>query len=449
MKNKEFDVFVIGSGAAGQSVALQCAKAGLSVAITDKREYGGTCANRGCDPKKVLLGATEVMEMATRLKGKGVKDIPRLDWKALQKFKKDFTKNVPKGTEKKLDELGITRYHGVPKFLDNDTLEVASVRIKAEKIVIATGYRTRDLEIEGGHLLNDSEDFLNLKKMPRSVIFIGAGYIGMEFAHMAARAGSKVTVIDHGDRPLSAFDGDMVDHLLKVSKELGIRFIANGNVRTAVAKGKAVKITYDQNGKETSLKALKVFNTSGRVPSIEGLSLETANIDFGKRGITVNDYLQSKGNDRVYACGDVSNTGLPLTPLTGKQASVVAQNIINGNKTTAQFGPVPSVVFTLPNLASVGLSEAEARKRFKNVLIKSGSATDWFSAKRINAPAYAYKTLVNERNGKILGAHLLGPEAAETINLFAMAIGLDLTAEEFKNMVFTYPTWANDIQYMF
>jgi glutathione reductase (NADPH) len=315
--------------------------------------------------------------------------------------------------------------------------------------VIATGYKTRELDIPGAALLGDSKAFLELGKMPRSIVFIGAGYIGMEFAHIAARAGSKVTVMDHGPRPLSAFDGEMVGHLQKVSENMGIRFIMNATAKGAVSKKKSVRLSYDQKGGQKEISARAIFNTSGRVPSLQGLGLEKANVPYNKKGVEVNDYLQSNGNERVYACGDASDHALPLTPLAGKEAAIVAGNIINGNRTKAHFAAIPSVVFTLPNLATVGLSEEEAKKRFKNVLVKSGTATDWFNAKRINAPAYAYKTLVNQRNNKILGAHLVGPGAAETINLFAMAIQMGLAVNDLKEMVFTYPTWANDIQYMF
>ncbi len=215
---KKYDVFVIGSGIAGQTVAKACAAAGFKTAIADRREYGGTCANRGCDPKKVLLGATEAWEVTKNLQGKGFKKRPKINWKKLQKFKRKFTGAVPKRTEEDLGKLGIKLYHQSPQFLDEKSLSVEGKTVHADKIVIATGYEPTKLPFEGAKLLRESDDFLNLKKLPKSILFIGAGYVGMEFAHMAARGGSKVTVVDLADRPLGPFDTDMVKELTEYSK---------------------------------------------------------------------------------------------------------------------------------------------------------------------------------------------------------------------------------------
>ena len=181
MEFKEFDVFVIGSGVAGRYVAKTCAKAGLNVAIADNREYGGTCANRGCDPKKVLLGPTEVLDFAKNLKGKGISELPELDWNSSQKFKKTFTDKIPAGTEKQMEKSGVTLYHQSPKFINKNTLSVEGKTIVSKKIVIATGQIPRVLAMEGAEFLKTSDDFLKLKKLPKSMIFIGAGYVGLEF----------------------------------------------------------------------------------------------------------------------------------------------------------------------------------------------------------------------------------------------------------------------------
>ncbi|MGB6152987.1 MAG: NAD(P)/FAD-dependent oxidoreductase [Pricia sp.] len=446
--DKKFDVFVIGSGIAGQTVAKACVEAGLKVAIADRREYGGTCSNRGCDPKKVLLSATEAWEIVKHLQGKGLKSMPKIKWKKLQKFKKKFTSAIPKKTEENLGQLGMKLYHQSPKFLDENTLSVEGKNVQADKIVIATGYEPRPLPINGAKYLQESDDFLNLKKLPKSIVFLGGGYVGMEFAHMAARAGKKITIIDTGDRPLQFFDQDLVKELVEYSKKLGIDFIFKADV-TSVKKGKKkYKVSYKKGSKSASIKAHLVFNTAGRIPSISELDLEKGKVDFDEAGITVNGYLQSKSNPQVYACGDVSDQNVPLTPLSGRQGYVVGENIVKGNKKKLETPVVPSVVFTLPNLASVGYSEEEAKDRYKNVVVKQASVSHWFNAKRINAPVYAYKIILNERTEEIVGAHVLGPEAAETINLFAMAINTKMTADDIKRTIFTYPSWANDLKSM-
>jgi glutathione reductase (NADPH) len=448
MKIKEFDVFVIGSGSAGRTVAETCAKNGLKVAIADNRVYGGTCPNRGCDPKKVLLGATEVWETANKLKEKGVTTTPKLDWKRLQKFKRTFTKAVPAATESNLKDLGIQLYHQSPIFIDGNTLSVEGKTVRSNKIVIATGQVPRELDFEGSKHLKTSDDFLNLKKIPKSILFIGAGYIGMELAHMAARAGSKVTLLERGDRPLKAFDSDLVSHLTNVSKDLGIQFIFNSEIKKIEKLRKNLKVYYKGDGKTRIQKVRMIFNTAGRIPSTSALNLEKGNVTFSAKGIKVNSYLQSTSNPKVYACGDVSDHSLPLTPLSGIEGHTVAENILHGNKKKITIPVVPSAVFTLPNLASVGLSEDEAKKRYKNVTINYESVPDWFNARRLQEPAYAYKIISNSRTKAIVGAHLLSGNAAETINLFAMAITSGTTTEDLKKMIFTYPSWCNDIKSM-
>ena len=451
-KNKKseikFDVFVIGSGIAGQTAAKACAKAGMKVAIADRREFGGTCANRGCDPKKVLLGPTEIMEASKNLKGKGIAKLSKIKWKKLQKFKRTFTSAVPKTTEENLEKLGMKLYHQSPKFLDTNTLSVEGKTVHADKIVIATGYEPRPLSFDGAKLLKKSDDFLALKKLPKSIAFIGAGYIGMEFAHMAARAGKKVTVFDTGDRPLSPFDADMVSHLTEYSQKLGISFIFKAEIQS-VKKGKRkYKLTYKAGGEHKKLKAKLIFNTAGRIPALSELELDKGGVAYDEKGVEVNQFLQSKTNTDVYACGDVSDNDVPLTPLSGLEGYIVGENIVNGNQKKSDTPFIPSVVFTLPNLAKVGYSEADAKDRYKNVIVRQASVAKWFNAERINAPVYAYKILLNERTEEIVGAHLIGPEAGETINLFAMAINNKMTAKQIKRTIFTYPSWANDIKSM-
>ncbi len=451
MAFKHFDVFVIGTGTAGKRVAYACVDAGLKVAIADNREYGGTCANRGCDPKKVLTGFTEILDRTKKMEGKGITRGPEFSWEDLMKFKNTFVDAVPAATENKLKKLGIEMYHQSPKFLDENTLSVEGKTVTADKIVIATGHKPMELRIPGRNYTLYSDDFLNLEKLPESMIFIGAGYIGMEFAHVAARLGVKVTMLEMSDRILNTFDEDMSKYLQQVSEEeLGIDFIFNAEVTGIEKLRKNFRVTAIRDGKEISVKAEMVFNTAGRVPSIDELDLEKGNVEFSRKGIVVNEYLQSPTNKSVYACGDVSaSEGLPLTPLSSQEARVVAANLLNkNNPEKAHYPPQPTVVFTLPKLASVGLLEDEARKQGYDFKVKHKLATDWFNAKHINEKVYAYKTLIDNKTGQVIGAHLIGPEASEVINMFVMVMCGKLNCGDVKKMIFAYPTWGNDIKGM-
>jgi len=448
---EEFDVFVIGTGTAGKGVAKDCAKAGWKVAIADNREYGGTCPNRGCDPKKVLVGITEIIERSQNMLGLGISKMPEVNWEDLQKFKYKFTGAIPAATEKDLAALGIKMYHQSPKFLDENTLSVEGKTVKTKKIVIATGNKPMPLKIPGAELMLNSDDFLELEKLPESMIFIGAGYIGMEFAHIAARLGVEVTVIDTEPRPLSNFDEDMVAHLTEASEAIGIKFIFNAKASKVEKLRKYLRVTAEtKNGEEISAKAELIFNTAGRVPSIDELELEKGNVAFTNKGITVNEHLQNTSNPSVYACGDVSDSeGLPLTPLSSQESRVVSANLLGKyNKTEAHYPPQPSVVFTLPNVASVGLSEQQAKERGFDYVVKHKSVPSWFNSKRIANQHYAFKVIKDKETEKVLGAHLVGPDAGEMINMFVMAMCGGLSCHDLKAMIFAYPTWSNDIKGM-
>ena len=449
MAIKEYDVFVIGTGTAGKSVAYDCVADGMTVAIADNREFGGTCANRGCDPKKVLVGITEAFQIAKNLEGKGIVAAPKIDWEALQKYKSTFVNAVPAATERDLKEAGIDMYHQSPKFLDENTLSVEGKTVKAKKIVIATGLRPLELKIPGREHLRVSDDFLEMDQLPESIVLVGAGYIGMEFAHIAARCGAKVTIIESGNRPLDGFEEDIVSHLTEASMKLGIEFIFNARVSEVEKLQKNYRVSYQKNEKTESVTARMVFNTAGRVPSIDDLDLENGNVAFEKSGISVNEFLQNPTNPSVYACGDVSASGaLPLTPTSSQEARIVSLNIRNGNKIKMNFPPVPSVVFTIPKLATIGLTEKEAKEKGYEYIVEYKSVPKWFNAKRINEQVYAYKTIVDKKRNIILGAHIISSEAGEMINLFVLAMCGKLTTEELKAMIFAYPTWGNDIKGM-
>jgi glutathione reductase (NADPH) len=286
---KEYDVFIIGSGMAGMTIANKCASKGLSVGITDELPYGGTCALRGCDPKKVIIGATEVRDFAVRLKGSGIDTIPQVNWKDIMDFKQSFVDEMPPKIEKGYKKNGIDTFHSSSKFLSENTLEVGNDKIKAKKIVIASGSKPRVLEFEGGHFAKTSTDFLNLEELPKSLLFIGGGYIAFEFAHIAARCGAEVTIVHRGNNPLENFEQDIVKHLVSATKELGIKLILGTDV-TAIEKvdGQYRVLGKSQN-KTEYFKADAVFNSAGRPPAIFDLNLEKANIAFTKKGMALGD----------------------------------------------------------------------------------------------------------------------------------------------------------------
>src|SRR3989449_8539620 len=231
MPTQSFDLIVIGTGAAGSNVAYSCRKAGWRVAIVDSRPFGGTCQLRGCDPKKVLVGVSELVDWSQRMQGRGV-SAPALsiNWPELIRFKRTFTDPAPHENEQAFAQAGILARHGRAHFVDRTSVEVEGETVVGRHVVIAGGARHATLGIPGENLLTTSTQFLELERLPRRILFVGGGYIAFEFAHVAARAGAEVRVLHRGSRPLQKFDPDLVGTLVEATKGLGVEVGLNTEV---------------------------------------------------------------------------------------------------------------------------------------------------------------------------------------------------------------------------
>ncbi|MCX6215219.1 NAD(P)/FAD-dependent oxidoreductase [Spirosoma sp.] len=443
-----FDLVVIGTGSAGATVAQTAREAGKSVAIIDKLPFGGTCSQRGCDPKKILVGAAEIVARSAQLTGKGITLPATIDWSDLMRFKKTFTSPIPERTQSKFTDLGIQLFQGVASFLSANTVRVDEVELTANHIVVATGQRPQPLNIHGEELLIDSTGFLELPRLPANIVMVGGGYIAFEFAHIAARAGANVTIIHQGQRPLEGFDADLVALLVKAMKAIGIHIILGAKVTALEGDRDKLIVRYSQQDEEHTVSTNLVVHAAGRVADVSELQLENADVTVGKKGIVVNEYLQSVSNPGIYACGDVAEKGLPLTPLASYEGSIVAENILNGNNRMYEDNPVPTAVFTIPTLASVGLTEEQAKDKGLKVQVTFQETSDWYSSRRINESFTSFKTLVDAETGMIVGAHLLGSGSEELINLFTLAIRHQIKAKDMSAMLFAYPTHGSDLSSM-
>lgn len=447
---KKFDLVVIGTGSAASTAASRCRSAGWEVPIIDSRPFGGTCALRGCDPKKVLVGAAEVIDWIHRMEGKGIasKGV-ELDWPELMRFKRTFTEPVPKHREEAFAKRGIAMFHGRAHFIDKTTVKVGNDLLSARYVLIATGAQPGKLNVPGEQYLTTSDDFLELGELPKQIVFVGGGYISFEFAHVAARAGAEVRILHRGERPLVGFDPDLVDRLLHATRDIGIDVQLRTAVEAVEKIGRYLIVHAAKENMKEKFQADLVVHGAGRVPEIEDLDLEKAGVKYEKRGISVSDYLQSVSNPAVYAAGDAAATpGLPLTPVASMEGRVVAANLIEGNHEKPNYTGVPTVVFTVPPLASVGLQESAARAQGLSFKTNHGDTSGWYSSRRLGAKYSGYKVLVEEGSGRILGAHLLGPHAEETINLFAIAIQFGLNPDDLKQLRYSYPSHSDDVSYM-
>ena len=443
---ERFDVIVIGTGVAGQTAASELAAAGRSVAITDSREYGGTCSLRGCEPKKVLFTAAEVVERARDQKDHGLEGALRLDWSSLLAFKRSFTEPVPGRIEEWLAGAGVTLLHGPARFDGPDVLDIGGARYSADRIVVATGAMPRPLRIPGEEHVLDSEDFLAAGHVGPRVVFVGGGYVSFEFAHIAAAAGAKVTILHRGPRVLEAFDPDLADMVVSGYRSAGIDVFTNATV-TEVRDDDGMFTVICEEGLEVS--AETVVHGAGRVPAISGLGLEAAGIEHGRRGIEVDGRMCSVGNERVYAVGDASATGAPLTPVATAQARVAVADILEPG--SAEFAPpvTPSVVFSDPILASVGMTVEQAEAQGIEVEAKLTDTSGWAAARRIGQQVSGAKTIVERGSGRVVGVHLLGHTAGEIINVFAVAMACGQTASDLKRAIWAYPTGASEIPHLF
>jgi glutathione reductase (NADPH) len=447
---RKFDVIVIGTGSAASTVASRCREAGWQLAIVESRPFGGTCALRGCDPKKVLVGAAEAVDWIRRMNGKGIQaEKLQIDWPELMRFKRSFTEPVPKRREDGFAKAGIAAFHGQARFVGPTTLQVGEETLKGRFVVIAAGMVPADLKIPGTGYLTTSDQFLELNELPRRIVFIGGGYIAFEFAHVAARAGSQVTVLHRGPRPLALFDPDLVDQLVERTRELGID-VHLGTEAIGIEKSFAQLIVRAVASGETgTFQAEMVVHAAGRVPEINDLNLDVAGIEWDKRGVRVNEFLQSVSIPSVYAAGDAAASGgPPLAPVASYEGQIVATNLLNGNRETPNYLGIPSVVFTIPQLAAVGLSESEASAKNLKFRVKKEVTSTWYSSRRVAETYSGYKVLVEEGTDRILGAHILGSEAGEVINLFALAIRSGMHATDLKHMLFAYPTSGSNLTRM-
>ncbi len=444
----KFDAVVIGTGEAGQNAAHALRAAGRSVAIIDYRPFGGTCALRGCDPSKAMIGAAQVWDWDHRMNGEGI-SAPQahIDWPSLLRFKRTITDPVPPTVEKGLTAAGIATFHGKAHFTDRNTLLVGDEALTAHHIVIATGAMPAKLTMPGAEHLVNSTQFMELEHLPERIIFVGGGYISFEFAHLAARAGAKVQILQRDNRPLQAFDEYLVKQLLQVSLARGIDVQLNCTVE-AVEERDSRFIVHAQSAVGTkTFEADLVVHGAGRVPEIDDLDLDRAGVKREKRGVTVDKYLQSVSNPFVYAAGDAAATGPQLTPVADMEGKLVAQNILDGHRQAADYRGIPTVVFSIPALAAVGWKEEDARAQGLEFKVKQGDTSNWYSSRRVGIKHSGYKVLIEQETGRLLGAHLMGPHVEDEINLFAAAIRVGLKASQVGELIYSYPTTTHDIVY--
>jgi glutathione reductase (NADPH) len=371
-----------------------------------------------------------------------------LNWAQLMRFKRTFTGPVPRQREQSYEKAGIVPIHGQAHFADKETLIAGGDRIRAKHFVLATGAMPQHVA-EGDDRLLTSETFLELDALPASLLFIGGGYIAFEFAHVAARAGARVTILHNDADPLRGFDREVVEHLIAVSRDVGIDFQMETSVQAVERSATGISVRAQTKSGERRFEAENGVLAAGRVPELDALDLGRGGVERTKKGVKVNGYLQSVSNPNVYAAGDCADGGaIPLTPVASYGGELAAENILHGNTRTPDFTGLVSIVYTIPPLATVGMSQAQAREKGTEVDVHSADMSAWYATRHLAARAAFYKTVTEKGSGKIMGATVLGPHAEEQINVLALAVRQGLRREDIVAELFGYPTGSSDLEYM-
>lgn len=444
-----FDVLVIGTGNAGMAAAGAARAAGKEVAMVESRDVGGTCAIRGCVPKKVLVAAAQVLDQIDRASVHHI-DVakPTLDWPKLIERKESFIAGVPDDFKGSLESRGIALIEGRARFTGANQVTVGDQVFTADKIVIATGSVARTLPIPGWEHTITSDDILDMAEQPGSLVFIGGGVIAMEFSHVLARAGTRVTILEALPSLLPRLDGDAVAVLQAETERLGVEVITDVKVGEIKPTSDGFTIVFEKDGKSVERTATLVANGTGRVADVDGLDLDAGEIAHDRGRIEVTNHLRSTSNPAVYVAGDALWSTAQLSPVATYEGRIVGKNLIDEDSAVPDYADFPSAVYTVPALASVGLTEAEATEKGLSFDAKMNDMTSWRSARTYAETAAFAKVLVEKDTGKILGAHMLGHGAEEVIHLFSLAISHGITAEELAGRVYAYPTFTSDLKFL-
>lgn len=435
---KRYDVIIVGSGSAAGQAASILREAGKEIAIIENWTFGGTCPQRGCDPKKMLAEGAELLARTERMRELGVEGSLSLDWSSFKKRIDEYRLSIPTSKKQHWDEMNIDLYQGEPRFIDEDSIVIDGHELSANQFLIATGQTPRPLDIPGGELAITSDDVFDLDALPESIHIVGGGYIAFEFAHIFRRFGSDVTLLIRS-HALKAFDPNVVHRLIEESKRIGI------TVRHDVEP-----IRIDSNvltlSDDSTLEGV-VLNATGRIPSIERLRLEAAGVTADHRGVHVNEHLQTS-NPNIYAAGDVANSSNPeLTPFAGQEGRLAALNMLHGNTRSLPERPAPTIVYATPPIAKVGLTVEEAEAEGIDFDVKETDMSHFLTYSRINDTT-AYSKVLLSAEGHVIGAHLIGHHAPELINLFSYIIQNKLSHQLVKHLEVAYPTAASDLTYL-
>ncbi|MBO7517577.1 MAG: NAD(P)/FAD-dependent oxidoreductase [Methanobrevibacter sp.] len=468
----DYDVIYIGSGNAAWQGGRFLRKAGLKILIIEESLYGGTCANRGCNSKALLDAPYEIKALGENFEGCGKSGDFKVDWTALMDWKRKRIANMAPFLDGKFKEYDLDVAHGKGIILDEHTVQVGDEKFTTEKIVICTGLKPVIPDIPGKEYLHDSTDFLDIEELPKHAIIIGAGFVGMEFASILAEAGLEADVIIRGDMALKYFHQPYVQNVIDRLKEKNIRFHFNETVKDII-KDESIIIDnpeerilnlenalntdeklrdpdakVDNNAYENgftvncesglSLTGDYVISAMGREANVEDIGLENVGLTYTKRGIKVNEYLQTDVPN-IYACGDVADSGIAkLVTVAIHQSKYLGKALLEENPEKIDYPVVPAVAYTIPRIATVGVPAfvAEEIDEYEVHRIRYGNS---YSLELKNDRTAEAKVIV-DKDLQIVGAEIYAADAENVANMFTFIINQKISLEELDHMIYAFPS---------
>ncbi|MBC7233462.1 MAG: dihydrolipoyl dehydrogenase [Chloroflexi bacterium] len=443
------DIAIVGAGPGGYVAALRAAQLGAKVVLVEKDKLGGVCLNWGCIPTKTLLRTAEVLRLTREAAEYGVMvDGVRLDWAAAQKRKEGVVRRLTGGVKFLLERAGVQLLFGTARFVSPTALEVVGAngqeRVEARDYVIATGSRPASLPIPGleGPGVLTSDEALALEALPESLLVIGAGPIGVEFATLFRACGVQVTLVELLPRVLPTLDEDLGGEVERALKKAKVAVYTGSQVSKVERSNGKYTVTIQQADQQSAVEVDKILVAVGRRPNVEGLGLDVLGVQVEKSGIKVDEFMRTNV-PHIYAVGDVTG-GILLAHVAMHEGVVAVENAM-GLQRAMNYAAVPSCVFSSPEVASVGLSEEQARQQGYDLHI--GKFPFRGNGKALAQGEYEglVKIVAESKYGQILGVHIVGPHASDLIQEGTLALTLEATLDEIEVTIHPHPTLSEAV----
>lgn len=447
---KQFDLIVIGGGSAGFAAAIRASELGKTVGIIEQDVVGGTCLNVGCVPTKNLLRVAELYNYGKNSPFSGIKlKQESLDFKKIIQEKNDLIIELRKAKYVDIYEKdrNITMIIGKAEFINKDTIIVNEQQYKASKYIITTGSKSKLPEIPGLKDVNylTNIEIMELEKLPEVLVIIGGGLIAVEFAQMFARFGSKVTILQRGNRIVKDEEPEISEALENALLKEGIEIIKELSFKSVYEKNNKKYVTIKKGGNKHIVEGDQLLIATGRIPNSVNIGLKEAEVNTDDKGfIEVNGFLQTS-NPNVYAAGDVIGNYMLVT-VDAHEGSVASENAILGNTKNPNYKAVPHAIFTSPQVASVGLKESDAIKQGYDIDSRKLDMKMVPKAAAIRNTKGFVKMIIDKKSNRIIGVHAIGELAADIIHEAVLAIQYDLTVDDISNTIHIYPTMSEAIK---